>query len=88
MVAAAAIWTVNIPSFMGAGPGAPGYEGVTAMSMFVTSGFGTLTICLYAITFFPPTWYRVRLPSPGVWLDGQLASIVLYSPTNHVTRRV
>jgi hypothetical protein len=61
IAAAAAIWTVNVPAFLGVSPGSPGSEGIQAASMLATAVFGIATITSYWLAFFPPAWYRKRL---------------------------
>ncbi len=57
--AAAAIWTVNLPTFMGVPAGAD--DPIVSITMLVTACFGIATVSLYWMTFFPPDWYRARV---------------------------
>jgi len=59
--AAASIWVVNVPVWMGAPVGSPDTNLVTSLAMIATAGFGLTTVGAYWLTFFPPHWYRARL---------------------------
>jgi len=58
--AAASIWIVNIPTFVGMDVQTAQSSGLTALCMLVTAAFGTATVCTYWLTFFTPGWYRSR----------------------------
>jgi hypothetical protein len=66
LCAAAAIWSTNVPSWAGVPFGTSEANTITTVSMLVTSLFGTLTVCGYWLTFFPPRWYRARLEAAPV----------------------
>jgi hypothetical protein len=59
--AAAAIWSTNLPVWLDQPVGAIDASPVTTFSMLVTAAFGIFTVCGYWLTFFPPTWYRLRI---------------------------
>ncbi|RLE20413.1 MAG: hypothetical protein DRJ50_10775 [Actinobacteria bacterium] len=59
--AAASIWIVNIPTFVGVAPEQPGGAELSAVTMLGTAFCGLATVSLYWLTFFPPTWYRKRI---------------------------
>jgi len=57
--AVSAIWTVNVPTWMGVPLGEE--SPIVALAMLVTACFGVATVSLYWLTFFPPAWYRARV---------------------------
>lgn len=59
--AAAAIWTVNVPTFAGVPPDGETLAPLAAVCMVATAAFGLATIGCYWLTFFPPAWYRARV---------------------------
>ncbi len=60
----ASIWLVEVPTFLGYERMSPKAEHITSVTMLCTSGFGIATICTYALTFFPPSWYKKRFHAP------------------------
>ncbi len=66
--AAGAIWTVNVPSWLGVQVGSD--SAITSVAMIVTACFGISTVCLYWLTFFPPGWYRQRVEGRSASASG------------------
>lgn len=65
MCAAASIWVINIPSLLGVLSSGGTVNPLMSICMMVTGLFGLATVCLYWLTFFPPTWYLERLEEPA-----------------------
>lgn len=61
LCAMSSIWIVNVPTFVGVDATTGTISGFVSACMVVTAGFGTATVCLYWLTFFPPAWYQARL---------------------------
>jgi hypothetical protein len=64
VAATAAIWTVNLPSFLGLEHGTPAADDAAAVARLLTGCFGLITVGAYWLTFFPPEFYRR-------WIEGR-----------------
>jgi len=69
---AASIWIASVPALAGAVPGSSEAVRLRDVTMLLTAGFGTTTVCIYWLTFFPPVWYRRRLERSAS--DGALSN--------------
>jgi len=67
--AALAVWTVNVPTWLGQPVGSPEAGGVTALAMLLTAVFGTTTVGAYWLTFFPPRFYARRFTAAQTAAD-------------------